>query len=444
MCQFNSFSLNDWLTYQERLHPRTIELGLERVGTVLGHLGWKKPPPFTVVTVAGTNGKGSCVAMLEAIFQNAGYSTATYTSPHLLRYNERIHLNGREVTDEELCTAFARIEVARGETSLTYFEYGTLAALDLFWGVRPDVVILEVGLGGRLDATNVIDADVAVVTTVDLDHMDWLGPNRESIGREKAGIFRSGRPAICGDPDPPASLMDYAQVLGAPLYIQGRDFGWNFSDVGIKEKNKIPQNENWEWWEKVHVPRTWRTLPAPRMQGIYQYQNAATSFMAVACLSDRLPVSTDALHHALLEVTVAGRFQVLGGAVPHILDVAHNPQAAAGLAATLRTMPSESGRWRRTVAVVAMLMDKDISATLDAMIDVVDTWCLASLPIARGASAERLATALTALNDTVSIQIHIDVGTALTAARSLTTTGDRIVIFGSFHTVSATLRIINS
>jgi len=431
-------SLEEWLTYQERLHPRSIDLGLERVAAVLNRLGWIDPPPFLVITVAGTNGKGSCVATLEAILQIAGYHTATYTSPHLLRYNERIRLNGREANDEELCAAFTRIEAARGEISLTYFEYGTLAALDLFQRTRPDVVILEVGLGGRLDATNVLDADVAAVTTVDLDHMDWLGPDRESIGREKAGVFRPGRPAVCGDPNPPVSLVEHAQTLGTPLYIQGRDFGWQSS---------FPyRGGSWDWWASLMKRQTNITeivsrcsIPAPRMMGLYQYENAATALMVLECLSHRLFIPTIAVRRALEEVAVPGRFQVLPGSVPHILDVAHNPQAAAALAATLHAMSwGNEGKGRgKTLAVVAMLADKDLFATLGAMAGVVDAWFLASLCVPRGASAVRLAEVLADLGVTAPVGVYADVVAALTVARTLATEGDRIVVFGSFYTVSA-------
>ena len=358
--------------------------------------------------------------MLDAMFQAADYRTATYTSPHLLRYNERIHLEGREVSDRELCAAFSRIESVRGETSLTYFEYGTLAALDLFFQTQPDVAILEVGLGGRLDATNVLDADVAVVTTIDLDHREWLGPDRESVGREKAGIFRAGRPAICGDPHPPDSVVEQAALVGATLHVQGRDFGGSL----------VGSEGFWNWWG---MGQTAAALPAPRLVGQHQYQNAATARMAIECFADRLPVPEAAVRHALESVAIPARFQVLPGSIPCILDVAHNPQAVTALATSLKKFSTG-----RTLAVVGMLADKDIIGTLGALVAIIDKWYPATLAVPRGATADRLVEALASFQ-VIAAGAYADVPKALAAARSQATIRDRIVVFGSFHTVASVL-----
>ena len=415
-------NLAEWLAYQERIHPQPIALGLERIAEVKSRIHGNTPPPFSVITVTGTNGKGSCVALLEAILHNSGYRVGVYTSPHLLRYNERIRIQRREVSDAELCIAFSRIETARGTIPLTYFEYGTLAALDLFYQSNLNWVILEVGLGGRLDATNILDPDVSIVTTVDLDHLDWLGPDRESIGREKAGIFRSGRPAICGDSHPPESLIARAHALNAPLYIQSRDFGWRTSN-----------SSEWEWWSNDF---TQRGLPIPRMRGVHQYHNAATVLMALSCIANRTIILSPIIHHALITVELPGRFQILPGAVPVILDVAHNPQAAISLAGNLDAIPSLG----KTHAVIAMLADKDITGVVAALRGRIDTWYLAPISGARGAPAERIAESLDQIKDIAPRVIYSDITTALASAYNSVIPSDRIVVFGSFHTVAAAIR----
>lgn len=428
---FGNFSLNDWLQYQEALHPQMIDLGLARVTAVLNRLNWTKPE-FVIITVTGTNGKGSCVALLEGIFHTAGYSTASYTSPHLLNYRERIRLNQCIVNEDELCAAFMHVEKARGNISLTYFEYGTLAALTLFKQHKLDVVILEVGLGGRLDATNAVDADIAVITTVDLDHMNWLGYNREAIGYEKAGIFRPQRPAVCGDPNPPLTLIDYAKQLGTVLYINGQDFSWQAAQ-------SFEIDGGWEWQrQSKSILQKIDGLPRPIMSGIHQYQNAACALMVVNCLAARLPVTENAIYTALRTITLPGRFQVIKWQVPVILDVAHNPQAATALATMLQNhfKPAAHGR---TIAVAGMLADKDIRGTLSAMLNVVDDWHFVSLTMARGAPANYLAAALIALDKNKQPQLHADVTTALNKLQSLLKIEDRIIIFGSFYTVAAAL-----
>jgi dihydrofolate synthase/folylpolyglutamate synthase len=414
-------SLADWLTWQETLHPSEIELGLERVAAVLRRLH-PEPPPFAVITVGGTNGKGSSVAMLEAILRAGGYRVGAYTSPHLLRYNERIRLDGAEIDDATLCDSFERIDQARGDTSLTYFEFGTLAALDIFHRCGVDVAILEVGMGGRLDAVNVLDADVALVTTVDVDHAQWLGETREEIAFEKAGIYRGGRPAVYGAANVPGSLREHADAIGARLYCYGRDFGGATEGEG-----------GWRWWGGT---RQRHTLPLPALRGRSQLQNAAGVLMALELLAERLPLDQAQIRAGLLAATLPGRFQVLPGEVSLILDVAHNPQAAAELAANLAALPCGG----RTLAVLGMLADKDMAGAIGQVSGAVDHWYPAGLAVARGATAAQLGDALAAAGVAAGrITPHATVGAALAAARRAARPGDRIVVFGSFHTVAEAL-----
>lgn len=415
-------TLADWLSWQEILHPKKIDPGLERSGEVLRRMGLK-PPAYTVITVGGTNGKGSCVAMLEAILLAAGYRAGAYSSPHLLRYNERIRVNGIEATDDELCTAFARIDEARGEISLSYFEFGTLAAFDIFHRGELDVAILEVGMGGRLDVVNLFDADAALVTTIGLDHMEWLGPDRESIAAEKARIFRPGRPAIYGESDPPQSLVAYAKEIAAPLYCFKHDFGYE------------TQGQGWSWWG---AGRCIEALPIPRLQGDFQLQNAAAALMTLETLAARLPVSEHDIKEGLSTVNLPGRFQISTGTdmVTRIFDVAHNPHAAAALARTLRAQPCAG----RTLAVFSMLADKDIAGVVREMRDVVDTWYVASLAVERGSSAERLAQHVRDVIPEAEVYRHETVEQAYQAVLLAAGAQDRIVVFGSFYTVAEALR----
>lgn len=414
-------SLADWLTWQETLHPSEIELGLERVAAVLRRLH-PEPPAFAVITVGGTNGKGSTVAMLEAILRAGGYRVGAYTSPHLLRYNERIRLDGVEVDDAALCDSFERIDQARDDTSLTYFEFGTLAAIDIFQRRGVDVAILEVGMGGRLDAVNMLDADVALVTTVAVDHAQWLGETREEIAFEKAGIYRGGRPAIYGGSDVPQSLRAHADAIGARLYCYGSDFGAE------------PEGEGgWRWWGGS---RQRHTLPLPALRGRSQVQNAAGVLMALELLADRLPLDQAQIRAGLLAVTLPGRFQMLPGEVSVILDVAHNPQAAAELAANLAALPCTG----RTLAVLGMLADKDMAGAIRQLGRAVDHWYPGGLAVARGATAAQLGEALAAAGVASGrITPQATVGAALAAARQAARPGDRIVVFGSFHTVAEAL-----
>lgn len=406
------------MRWQEGLHPTTIELGLERAGRVLRRLH-PEPPAFTVITVGGTNGKGSSVAMAEAILRAAGYRVGAYTSPHLVRYNERIRIEGEPVTDEALCGAFERVDGARDETSLTYFEFGTLAAVDIFYRENLDVALLEVGLGGRLDAVNLVEPDVALITSIALDHQAWLGEDRESIAREKAGILRPGRPAVCADPDIPEALQSEADRLGAELSRLGREFGFE------------PGISGWSWWGGV---RRRYALPRPALRGEIQYRNAAGVLMALETIADRLPVSQQAVREGLEQVTLPGRFQVLPGEPTLILDVAHNPEAAEELAANLRAMPSSG----RTFAVIAMLADKDIEAVAAILRPLIDKWFAAGLRGERALDGETLAGRLRRAG-VEAAELSPAVENALEVARGKALPGDRIVVFGSFFTVAEAL-----
>ncbi len=416
---FEPETLAEWLAYIERQHPQTIALGLERVEKVRQALGLK--PAFPVITVGGTNGKGSVCAMLEAILHQAGYRVGCYTSPHLLRYNERVRIARSEARDEDLARGFAAVERARGDVPLTYFEYGTLAGVWLFAERRVDVAVLEVGLGGRLDAVNAFDADCAVVTTVDIDHVDFLGADRESIGREKAGIFRAGRPAVCGDARPPASLMKHVAEIGASLLLIERDFGAT-SMAG-----------QWQYWGPAGRRNA---LPHPALRGPCQLANAAAAVTALECMRERLPVAVNDIRVGLLQVENPGRFQVLPGLPATILDVAHNPQAAQALAAGLAALGGKG----RTLAVFAMLKDKDIAGVVAAVKAQVAHWFIASLSGPRGASVTGLGPVFAAASISAVTQCA-DVAAAYAQACDIATENDRIVVFGSFYTVAAVMQV---
>lgn len=412
-------NLADWLLWQESLNPKEIDLGLDRVREVWARLA-SEPPRFAVVTVAGTNGKGSSVAMLESILRCAGYSVGAYTSPHLLRYNERVRLGGLEVSDAALVAAFDAVDRARADVPLTYFEFGTLAALTLFRDAGIDIAVLEVGLGGRLDAVNIIDADVALVTSIGIDHVDWLGPDRESIGREKAGIFRSGRPAVCADPEPPASVTAYAAHIGAPLYRLGPDFNYGLEPGG------------WRW---DGLGRSRAALPLPALRGGVQLQNAAAVLAVLELLAERFPVDQNAVRRGLLELVLPGRFQVLPGPVEWILDVTHNPDGAKVLADNLRQHPCAG----RTLAVVGMLEDKDVEGVARVLGQVVDQWYAAGLSASRGMPGTRLAERLGAAA-AAAVQPCDDVAAACAQADAAASVGDRVLVFGSFHTVAEAMQ----
>ena len=398
--------LEHWLRYIEQQHPSAIALGLERVAEVFARLGASLA--FPVITVGGTNGKGSTCAMLESILRCAGYRTGLYTSPHLLRYNERVRIAGVEAGDEALSESFGAVERARGGVPLTYFEFGTLAAFHRFSADKLDVAILEVGLGGRLDAVNLVDADCAVLTSVGIDHVDYLGATREDIGREKAGIFRPGRPAVIAEPDPPASVLKRE----ANLLLIGKDFGF------------AAEPHQWSYWG----PRGRRGgLAHPALRGRLQLRNAAAALCALDCLHARIPVAMQDVRRGLAEVALPGRFQVLPGRPQVILDVAHNPQAAHALAANL----ADSGFAPETIAVCGMLRDKDIGAVVRELAPRVTRWHLASLPGPRGARAADIAAHLQG-----NIHLYDSPAQAFAAARELAEEGDKIVVFGSFLTVA--------
>jgi len=412
-------TLDAWLTWQESLHPTDIELGLERIATVLLRLH-AQPPPFPVITVAGTNGKGSSVAMLEAILRAAGYRVGAYTSPHLLRYNERVRLDGKPVSDALLMESFARIDAVRADISLTYFEFGTLAALDIFYRRPPDIVILEVGLGGRLDAVNIIDPTVALITSISVDHAEWLGNDRESIASEKAGIMRADRPVVFSGRDMPASLAQRALDLKADLVILDRDFHYRRSE------------SDWQWWTGTQPAMT---LPHPALRGDHQFDNAAGVLMVLHQLARQLPASLQAIRQGLQDVVLPGRFQVISAEVNWVLDVAHNPDGIARLADLLAVTPVPG----RTLAVIGMMQDKDIRAAIQHLQAEVDVWFTGNLPSPRSANAADLAEVIQRQTGTEQVVACADVAAACEAAKAEGRDGDRILVCGSFYTVAAAL-----
>lgn len=412
-------TLSEWLAWQETLHPRKIDLSLDRVRAVVQRMGLEHQP-YTLITVGGTNGKGSCVAMLEAMLHAAGYRVGAYTSPHLLRYNERVRINRAMVSDAALCEAFARVDMARQEISLTYFEFGTLAALDIFSRAGLDAVILEVGMGGRLDAVNVMDADVSVITTVGIDHCAWLGSDRESIGIEKAGIFRAGCTAVYGDTDPPESVLEYARTQNATLRCFSRDFGYERATAG------------WSWWG---LGQYRHTLPLPRLRGAHQLKNAATAITALELLKSKIPVGQQSLRLGLSTVDLPGRLQLLDEHGLRICDVAHNPQAVHILAEELRKLRCSG----RTHAVMAILEDKDAAGMARALGDTVNEWHIAGLAVERGASTDQTAEQVRSVIAEQRIYQYADVSGALAGAVTAASPTDRIVVFGSFYTVAAAL-----
>jgi dihydrofolate synthase / folylpolyglutamate synthase len=408
-------TLAGWLEHIERQHPQPIALGLERIVDVFSNL--KTIISCPILTVGGTNGKGSTCALLEAILSSAGYRTGLYSSPHLVRYNERVRIAGREASDEDLCDSFAAVEAARGPVALTYFEFGTLAAFWLFARSGLDALVLEVGLGGRLDAVNVLDADCAILTSIGVDHVEFLGHTREEIGREKAGIFRAGRPAVIADPQPPASVLAEIARIGAVPVLLGRDFGFG------------KQGPQWSYWG----PAGKRSgLAHPALRGSIQLRNASAAIAALDSLRERLPIAMKDVRRALAEVSLPGRFQVLPGRPQVVLDVAHNPEAAAMLAANL----GDSGYAPETIAVFGMLKDKDIAGVVRAVAPRITRWHLASLPGARGADSSFLKKTLIQENIQEPVFEHASVAEALAAARKEAAENDKIIVFGSFLTVA--------
>jgi dihydrofolate synthase / folylpolyglutamate synthase len=408
-------TLSGWLEYIERQHPKTIEMGLERVARVRDALGAR----FTgaLITVGGTNGKGSTCAMLESMYRAAGYRVGLYTSPHLLRYNERVRIDGIEVPDTRLAESFARIEAVRGDTPLTYFEFGTLVAWEIFCASSLDVLILEVGLGGRLDAVNVFDPDCAVVVSIGIDHTDYLGETRELISFEKAGIYRPGKVAICADAQPPQPLIDHAHAIGATLWLINRDFGC---------QGARPQ---WRYWGPGGARAG---LAPPALRGTKQLVNASAALAAIDALRERVPVNMQAVREGLALVELPGRFQVMPGRPSVVLDVAHNVEAARVLASNL----GDQGFFENTRAVFGMLSDKDIEGVCQVMSERVDEWHIAALTGPRAASTERLAAAISATGTRAPVILHANPVVAYCAARESSRDNDRIVTFGSFLTVT--------
>jgi dihydrofolate synthase/folylpolyglutamate synthase len=411
--------LVEWLDWQQSLHPSAIELGLDRAARVLARTGWRRPA-VPVITVGGTNGKGSCVELLATMLQAGGYRVGCFTSPHLVDYRERIRIDGRWVSEASLVAAFERIADALGPDSLTFFEFNTLAALLLFETAAPDALVLEVGMGGRLDAVNLVDADVAIVVSVGLDHMEWLGPDVESIGREKAGIFRAGRPAIVGMRAPPRSVVEAAAAIGASLRLIGRDFDgvadggrWNFHDGGGRLDG----------------------LPLPALAGATQVGNAAVALAALRCLGHRLPLDRASIERGLHDVRLPGRFQRIAapGGFEWVLDVAHNPDSARVLAANLERFPVTG----RTIAVCGMLADKDVEAVLGLLDPVVDSWIAAGTDGPRSLDGASLAARASSVG--VTMQAGGSVAAAMRTAAASARDGDRVVVFGSFHTVGPAL-----
>lgn len=418
-------TLAGWLAHCERLHPVTIDLTLDRVRRVRERLGLDLRVP--IFTVAGTNGKGSTCAMLEAILLQAGYRVAVYTSPHLIDFEERLRLNGDVVQAVQLLPHFQAVEAARGDVQLTYFEFTTLALLRCVAAQELDAVVLEVGLGGRLDAVNAFDTDCAVVTSIGIDHVAYLGPDRESIGREKAGIMRAGKPAIVGDPAPPASLVAHAQAIGADLWRFGHDFDY------------LGDRQQWNWRGRQ---RRHNALAYPALRGANQLINASGVLAALEAMHARLPVPAQAVRNGLAMVRLPGRFQIVPGQPALVLDVGHNPHAAAALAVNLDQM----GFYPRTHAVFGLMADKDLTGVIAPLLPVVDSWHCTDLPIARAARAEVLADAVRAAqaarNASVQPQIHChrDPAAALQAVLSQADPADRILVFGSHHTVGGVMQ----
>ncbi|BBG59312.1 MULTISPECIES: bifunctional tetrahydrofolate synthase/dihydrofolate synthase [Providencia] len=411
--------LEAWLSYLTDLHSQNIDMGLERVGQAARQMNLTQPAP-RVITVTGTNGKGTTCHTLESILMAAGLKVGVYSSPHLIRYTERVRIQGQELAESEFCQAFAAIEAQRGNISLTYFEYGTLAALQLFKQAALDIVILEVGLGGRLDATNVVDADIAAITSIALDHTDWLGSDREHIGYEKAGIFRQDHYGVVGEPDMPASIGEYADKIGTRLFRRGKD--WNYQEHG----------NHWSWESEQ---RSWQDLPLPNVP----LANAATAMGVISCLMEIAPeltlkITDQAIYHGLQTAQLPGRFQVIGENPLKILDVAHNPHAAGYLVTKLAQLPIVDGR--RIRAVVGMLGDKDIQGTLQCLSKQVTDWYLAPLKEFRGADVAQLSQHLDDANEFDSVEA------AWQQACNDAQPQDVIVVCGSFHTVAHVMMLL--
>jgi dihydrofolate synthase / folylpolyglutamate synthase len=413
-------TLEQWLTWQESLNPKEIDLGLDRVEKVLHQLGLSSQFNCPVITLAGTNGKGSTSAFLQSMLQAAGYQVGCYTSPHLLKYNERISINSNSVEDADLCEAFERIDQVRGDLPLTYFEFGTLAALVIFAQAKLDAVILEVGLGGRLDAVNVIDPDVSVITSIGLDHMDWLGDDIESIGREKAGIFRNNKPAVYGSLSMPDSIKQIAVDKNVQLYAAGKDYLYQ----GLVEG-----------WRLTAAEIRFDHLPFPALKGFVQMQNAAAAIMALFCIKKSIAVNESAIIQGLKKVSITGRYQQVHSSPDVMLDVAHNPQAARALVETLQDNPVEG----LTYVVIAMLADKAVDEVVEILQPQVDGWFTAGLDVSRGLDAQLMSKAVSEQVSGDKLFAHKDVIQACEAVMQKATAKDRVIVMGSFYPVADAL-----
>jgi len=415
-------NLTDWLGYIESIHPSKIDLTLERIKIVIERLNLDIS--FPILTVGGTNGKGSTCSILESIYREAGYKVACYTSPHFLNFNERIKIQTLAVSDEVICEAFSRIESAREDVTLTYFEYGTIAAMIIFSEAHVDVAILEVGLGGRLDAVNVFDADCAIVTTVDLDHMDYLGHTREAIGFEKAGIYRTEKTSICGDFDPPQSLIKHAELIHADLKIIGKDFGYE------------AHHDSFDFLiDSTFV----MNLPLPKLQGDFQLANATNALMAVKAMEDKLPLTEISIQKGITLTLLPGRFQEVKKMPSLILDVAHNPQAARSLSHNLKTHVVPG----KTIAVFSILKDKDIFGVINELNLDIDDWFIAEIQNERAASIENISNTIQKINPSAHIEAFKNIQEAYQFASKEVTRNDRIIVFGSFFTVADIMKIIS-
>ncbi len=416
-------TLDQWLAHCAAMHPTEIDLSLERVVEVRARLGIEFKVPL--ITVAGTNGKGSTCAMLEAIALQAGYRVGLYAKPHLVHFEERCRVDGRMVDAAQLLPHFEAVEAARREITLSIFEFTTLAIVRLLSQAPLDLVILEVGLGGRFDAVNAFDADCAVITSIDLDHMEFLGPDRESIGREKAGIMRAGKPVVVSDPLPPRSVVDQAEQIGADLWLFGRDF------------NYAGDRQQWNWAGRE---RRYNGLAYPALRGANQLLNAAGALAAFEAMRSVLPITAQAVRNGFALVELPGRFQIVAGQPTLVLDVAHNPHSVAALAQNLDQM----GFHPRTHAVFGAMRDKDVAAIIARMVPLVDSWHFTDLPLPRAARAQELAgihaTSGAKAPGPVTVQCHPDPQAALAAALAAADPADRIVVFGSFYTVGGVLK----
>ena len=414
-------TLSEWLAHCEQLHPQAIDMGLDRVRQVAQRMNLRLTMP--VITVAGTNGKGSTCALLEAVYLQAGYKTGVYTSPHLVHFEERCRLVGESPQAEVFASAFECVESARHDTSFTYFEFSTLAILKMMSDAELDVVILEVGLGGRLDAVNIIDPDCAIITSIDLDHTALLGTDRDSIGLEKAGIMRAGQPVVISDPMPPESVVKQAQALGADAWLLGKDF--NFSGDQLQ----------WSWAGRG---RRYSGLAYPALRGANQLLNASGVLAALEVMRPQLPVTAQAIRNGLAMVELTGRFQIVPGEPVLVLDVAHNPHSVAALAANLDAM----GFYPTTHAVFGAMADKDLDSMLKKLLPLVDAWYFTDLPLPRASTAQQLAADWAALNTRKDVRssVHETPQKALDAAILAADPTDRILVFGSFYTVGGVLQ----